>query len=252
MASNFVTKTTSKDKEFIYCEQYKYYLKRENKDTSKIYVCKEKDCSASISILNQEIIKINGTKINSFSIELIENSHKEHDKVPEEEIVKEDFVKNLKSRIADVNAPLQQLYQEEQTKIVKEKADLNTVACSVPQFYSIKSSLYRYKSKFIPTIPETLEDIKLEGDWTLCEDKKRKFLLHHTPDMIVFCSESGLEILFNSRRWQADGTFSCVPLLFSQLYIIHGYYESTMIPCAFVLLTGNFAINFITCKYLLL
>ena len=82
MASNFVTKTTSKDKEFIYCEQYKYYLKRENKDTSKIYVCKEKDCSASISILNQEIIKINGTKINSFSIELIENSHKEHDKVP--------------------------------------------------------------------------------------------------------------------------------------------------------------------------
>ena len=57
--------------------------------------------------------------------------------------------------------------------------------------------------------------------------------------MIIFCSTNGLIILSESKRWHADGTFSSVPSLFYQLYIIHGFYKSNMIPSAFILLTGK-------------
>jgi hypothetical protein len=48
-----------------------------------------------------------------------------------------------------------------------------------------------------------------------------------------------LKILSEAKRWHADGTFSCVPKGFYQLYIIHGLHKSNMIPSAFIFLTGK-------------
>jgi hypothetical protein len=84
-------------------------------------------------------------------------------------------------------------------------------------------------------------EIELKEEWEFCEDKIRKFVLFQSHTMIIFCSTDGLIILSECKRWHADGTFSCVPDGFYQLYITHGWYKCNMIQCAFVLLTGKSA-----------
>jgi hypothetical protein len=73
----------------------------------------------------------------------------------------------------------------------------------------------------------------------MCEDKVRKFVLVHSLQMIIFCSDIGLQILSECNRWHGDGTFSVVPDGFYQLYVIQGLYNSNMLPCVFALLTGK-------------
>ncbi len=127
------------------------------------------------------------------------------------------------------------LYLEEQSKLIDKTGDMELVAKSTPQLINIQAGLYRHKNKFIPAIPKTIEDFNLEGKWCMCEDDTRKFVLNHGVEIIIFCSVNGLTILSESKRWHADGTFSCVPEGFYQLYVIHGLYKSNMIPCAFIL-----------------
>ncbi len=57
--------------------------------------------------------------------------------------------------------------------------------------------------------------------------------------MIIFASDDVLKVLAKSKRWQSDGTLSCVPAGIKQLYLIHGYYEWQMIPCVFALLKAK-------------
>ena len=57
--------------------------------------------------------------------------------------------------------------------------------------------------------------------------------------MIIFCSDIGLTILAASKRWHADGTFTCPPPGFQQLYLLQALYKSIMIPAGFILLTGK-------------
>lgn len=40
----------------------------------------------------------------------------------------------------------------------------------------------------------------------------------------------------NSEHWFCDGTFSSAPLIFSQLYAIHGIHYSNVIPSVYALL----------------
>jgi hypothetical protein len=80
--------------------------------------------------------------------------------------------------------------------------------------------------------------VKIEGEWTLCEDGSR-FLLKHEDDILIFCSDNGIRVLVEARRWQADGTFSSAPPDWYQFYIIHGVIDFQVIPCAFVLLPAK-------------
>ena len=52
--------------------------------------------------------------------------------------------------------------------------------------------------------------------------------------MIIFCSVIGSKILSKANRWYADGTFSCEPEGFYQLYLIHSLYKSNMIASAYM------------------
>ncbi len=58
-------------------------------------------------------------------------------------------------------------------------------------------------------------------------------------ESIIFSSDIGLKILSESKRWQADGTFTCPPPGFEQLYLLHGVFKSITIPCGFILLTNK-------------
>jgi hypothetical protein len=41
--------------------------------------------------------------------------------------------------------------------------------------------------------------VKIEGEWTLCEDGSR-FLLKHEDDIVIFCSDNGIVVLVEARR----------------------------------------------------
>lgn len=60
-------------------------------------------------------------------------------------------------------------------------------------------------------------------------NKNKNFLLHNSDD--------GNNRLCNNRH--ADGTFKCVPLIFSQLYTIHGLVGSKTIPLVYMLLPNK-------------
>ena len=169
----------------------------------------------------------------------MKNSHVNHVALTSEELSKMEFRKNLKDKLSnDPTVSVQQLFQREQSKVVVLVGDLEVADRHIPQLYSIQSGLYKHRLKSIPEIPKSIEDIKLEGKWSMTEDSKR-FLLYQSSEMIIFCSDAGLSLLAESKRWQSDGTFSITPTGFNQLYIIYAFYKWQMISCAYVLLTGK-------------
>lgn len=246
MALIRVTRTT-KEEESLLIFNYRYYFKRENEsEKSKHYVClfkyeNNKRCCASVTIKDDEIVKMGGKLVKeNIDFDSIKRTHKnEHEPLSEKEIREIEFKQVLKDRAGAENIPVQQIYQEEQSRVMKELADINKVATEIPQFYNCQSAMYDHRSKFMPPIPDSVEDIEIEGIWAKCEDGNSRFLLHHDVNIIMFCSEVGLNALSKSHRWQADGTFSITPPGFMQLYIIHAYYKYQMIPCVFALLTGK-------------
>ncbi|CAF2716925.1 unnamed protein product [Rotaria sp. Silwood2] len=59
MDTKFAWSTTKKGEQAILYNNYLYHLKRENKNTSSLYVCTFKSCSRSITLKNNVIIKSN-------------------------------------------------------------------------------------------------------------------------------------------------------------------------------------------------
>ncbi len=205
MASNFINKKTSKNKETTFAANYQYYFKPPvNKDTSKRYVCIEYTCAASITILNNEIIKMNGKPVN-YSDDLMKESHRDgHNGVGDTKLINMEFRQNVKDRImGEPDVPVSQIYQQEQSKVIKQTS-LEIVADALPQLYEIQSGLFKHKNKSIPIIPKTIEEIEIVDEWGQCVDGSR-FLAYHQkldnipnkPPMIIFTSNIGLTILSN-------------------------------------------------------
>lgn len=52
----------------------------------------------------------------------------------------------------------------------------------------------------------------------------------------MFSTFKNLELLKKSESWFADGTFSCSPKIFTQLYTIHSIINTSVVPLVYVLL----------------
>ncbi len=52
---------------------------------------------------------------------------------------------------------------------VKKNGQLENVASNFPQYPEIKSGLYKNKNKKFPTIPKTVNDLQILGDFLLTE-----------------------------------------------------------------------------------
>jgi hypothetical protein len=106
------------------------------------------------------------------------------------------------------------------------------------------------KTKTLQTLPKLVSELKINDEYMLTEVGNR-FLLSQTKikngsndeHVLIFCSDVGLKILAESKRWHADGTFDTAVHFekdkFKQFYLIHGMYKGHMLPCAFALLTNK-------------
>jgi hypothetical protein len=164
----------TKDNDAIFAQNFVYNYKVTNKDGSNHYVCNRANCYSSLTVQNETICKVNGKLILNQDLAL---SHSKHVAFKDEEIIGMNFVKILKSRIEKENSKsAAELYKEEQSKLIEELGDMELVAKSLPQLVEISSGLYKHKSKFVPLVPKTIDKIKIEGEYKMCEDKVRQFV----------------------------------------------------------------------------
>jgi hypothetical protein len=107
-------------------------------------------------------------------------------------------------------------------------AKIQELVQNFPQFQGKKSALYRSKLTTTPLLPKSLDELFINGDYSLTELGER-FLLKDIKNsderIIIFASNNGLKTLARSQRWHSDGTFRSAPTLFTQNYIIHGLFK---------------------------
>lgn len=125
-----------------------------------------------------------------------------------------------------------------------------SVAAQMPQNHSIKRRIRASRrnnaagDKYEP-IP-TNKDFYIPEKYCLTAKKERFIFFDSIAEdssgnnrIIIFATKENVEILAKSSEWYADGTFSVCPLLFSQLYVIHGIICGHPIPLVFALLPNK-------------
>lgn len=121
-----------------------------------------------------------------------------------------------------------------------------TVAAALPAESSMRRTIQRVRARAINALanPQSLIDLQIPQEYQ--ETKTgQSFLFFDSgpaPDrIIIYATENGLDLLSQSDRWFADGTFSVTPPLFQQgqLYTIHALVEDTVFPCVFALMPGK-------------
>ena len=111
----------------------------------------------------------------------------------------------------------------------------------LPTWDKFRDRAYRAKRSEMPKAPKTRQDINLEGKYSKT-NSNQNFVLFDTDDddrIICFSSPHQQEILSNCTEWYVDGTFKSAPPGFAQLFIIHGWYNDEMYPCAWVALRNK-------------
>lgn len=117
-------------------------------------------------------------------------------------------------------------------------------AIVLPNKNAWKQIIKRARGKYKPKEPQSLSDIDipddlktLDGELFLVSDT----IFDETGRDLIFCTKNNIDLLKNSLIWLMDGTFQCCPLLFAQLYSVHGLIGSganaKVVPLVYALLT---------------
>lgn len=99
-------------------------------------------------------------------------------------------------------------------------------AAIMPTSQALTRQINRYRrNKNIPAIPKTVEDIILPDRFKVTL-KGENFILHDDGPvedrMIIFGTLDNIKMLERAEAVYADGTFDVAPLIFKQMYSIHG------------------------------
>ena len=110
---------------------------------------------------------------------------------------------------------------------------------------TIKRRIRRYRCAGRPNEPRSLQDLKIEGEWAFTKGPNpQNFLLHDNGinsrnRILIFGTDEGFLHLAESEIWYMDGTFSCAPNLFQQIYIIRAPLGESAVTCVYAFLTGK-------------
>ncbi|KAL4085498.1 hypothetical protein QTP88_027356 [Uroleucon formosanum] len=115
-----------------------------------------------------------------------------------------------------------------------------SVAGQLPSVASLKRTIQRARRtklnapvnplNFSFDIPEDFTKTKNGDDFLLFDNKS------DTKRILLFSTKNSLELMNNCLNWFCDGTFTCSPIPFKQLYTIHAVHYSNVIPSAYALL----------------
>ncbi|KAK4875273.1 hypothetical protein RN001_011695 [Aquatica leii] len=97
----------------------------------------------------------------------------------------------------------------------------------LPSMASLKQTIQytRQKKEGIPANPINLTKLVIPKEYTRNSNGEPFLLFDSGPNeqrILTFSTERNLTFMENCDHWYADGTFTCTPPLFGQLYTIHG------------------------------
>lgn len=115
----------------------------------------------------------------------------------------------------------------------------------VPAFTNVRSRAKRFRSQFIPPIPNGINNVHIIGDWAKTW-KGRQFLSFQDNNMgiAVFTTKRFLKSLQQADSLYVDGTFRTAPSPYKQFMTIHGNVNGFVVPLVFVLLTGKTSVQY--------
>ncbi|KAK9686123.1 hypothetical protein QE152_g37434 [Popillia japonica] len=90
-----------------------------------------------------------------------------------------------------------------------------------------------------PALPNHRQEIEFQEEFTKTFNGEDFLLYDSGPEenrILIFSTRRNLQLL---SHWYADGTFKTVPLLFNQLYTIHGLKENASVPLVYALLPNR-------------
>lgn len=188
-----------------------YEYKRTSKATrsgTQYYGCVRPGCSARM------ILYKDGSK----------SLRNEHNHLPftEQESV-DALVDEMKAVAKTVDTPVPQIYKDHLARACQQGLDVY-----FPSFSAIKTSLYRARNQLYPQVPVTPHQFVPTGDYALTLANQSFVLVDKTYTvlqsqmrMLVFGTLSNVKTLSHSSLWLMDGTFSRVPVGWTQLFTIH-------------------------------
>ena len=109
-----------------------------------------------------------------------------------------------------------------------------------PQLRSCKSQMYTARRHNMSPLPETRDDINLEGQWGMTA-VNQPFLQHQDNNMILLATDNNLEMLASADTVFMDGTFKIAPRQFTQLFTLHIIYMGFFIHVVYALLKDKSA-----------
>lgn len=145
-------------------------------------------------------------------------------------------IAQMRKRVHD--APLQPLFAAYQS-VIAESSKPRDLKVLLPEYKSVRTVLQRERSRDIPKLPKTKNDIKIEGNWSKTFDDEQFLLAHHNNEMLIFTTDANVKCLSECDTLYVDGTFKTCPGLFVQMYSIHGLYNERVIPLVFSLLSDK-------------
>lgn len=110
----------------------------------------------------------------------------------------------------------------------------------LPSVDICKRTIRNQRDPEFPVVPNLLQDLLIQGEWTQTIDGRRFLLFDNGAEaesrILVFATDSQLQQLAEAVRWMMDGNFAMAPRLFSQLYVIRVPLGTSTIPVAFAFL----------------
>jgi len=103
-------------------------------------------------------------------------------------------------------------------------------------YNSVKHAIYSERGRSLPRTLNTRDDIETSGEWGSTLRGDRFLLPSPDKDLLIFATDENIRTLASCNLWLMDGTFKCVPSVFSQLYTIHGEIGERVVPLMFAYL----------------
>lgn len=125
--------------------------------------------------------------------------------------------------------PIPQIYRDIQTKYINFDG-------LFPIFDKVRSGMYRVREEFFPKLPQSRDEVNLQGDQWTKTDQGELFVLYQEDGVVIFTTDKNLQILAKCKTVQMDGTFRVCPSIYTQLFSIHGEYKGHCLPLVFALL----------------
>lgn len=118
------------------------------------------------------------------------------------------------------------------------------IVAKLPKIVSLTREVQHIRKTDKPQIKKTANRTELIiPDEFKKTAKGEDFSFHDSGNnksrFLIFTTIKNLEILSECENWAGDGTFSSVPIIFKQLYTIHGLKNGKMLPLVYMLLPSK-------------